>query len=84
MLGFDDFRDVLEFCGFLVAVCLTGLILVGIAAALFNPLVKIGCEKSAIQNEVEFRYGFWSGCSYKHPVTGAWMPKDNYLRTVSD
>lgn len=41
------------------------------------------CESSATQNSVEYRWGVMAGCSYKHPETGIWVPKENY-RAIGD
>lgn len=43
-----------------------------------NELVAVSCAAGAEQIEVEHRYSFMGGCSYKHAETGIWVPRDNY------
>ena len=54
-----------------------------IVLAIGIPLLKYSCMSSAAQNELEYRWGIFAGCSYKHPDTGLWIPKDNY-RAIGD
>lgn len=58
------------------------LLIIGLIGALVF-LPPVACENSAKQNEVEYRFSYLGGCSYKHPTTGLWVPRKNY-RAVGD
>lgn len=59
------------------------VVLVAAMMALGKSLDYISCASSADQNDVEYKWGIMAGCSYKHPTSGLWVPKENY-RAVGD
>jgi len=69
--------DELVFVGVIFTVVIAVVIGMTIWAA------SVSCGKSAAQNEVEYRWGAMSGCSFQHPETKLWVPAQNY-RAVGD
>jgi len=59
------------------------VVMFGLPVSVALGVRNIQCSASAEQNHVEYRWSVFAGCSYKHPATGLWVPKDNY-RAVGD